>query len=249
MNIKESLSQFNTVSLEELNSVRLMNRMDLKFVFSQLKLPKLLCELSEFYNVLEINNIKTQTYKSLYYDTVDHVFFLEHHNNRVNRHKVRFREYVGSGLTFLEVKFKNNKGKTIKKRIKVEKIPASLSLDQKEYVNQIIGKKMDLISQHWVNFDRITFVDKLNTERLTIDLKLNFSNQFNSGSFDDIVIAEIKKERSSQSSKFTYIAKRHHISPTRLSKYCMSTIELDPTVKHNRFKKKVLLINKLKQVS
>ena len=35
---------------------------------------------------------------------------------RVNRHKIRFREYVDSGLVFLEVKCKNNKGKTIKKR-------------------------------------------------------------------------------------------------------------------------------------
>ena len=42
-------------------------------------------------------------------------FFLDHHNRRVNRNKIRFREYVGSNLTFLEVKTKNNKGKTIKK--------------------------------------------------------------------------------------------------------------------------------------
>ena len=55
-------------------------------------------------------------YKSLYYDTEDWKFYLDHHNGRVNRNKIRFREYVGSKLTFLEIKLKNNKGKTIKKR-------------------------------------------------------------------------------------------------------------------------------------
>ena len=50
--------------------------------------------------------------------------------------------------------------------------------------------------QHWVNFDRITLVDKISIERVTIDLNLKFSNNMNSGSFEQIVVAEIKKERS-----------------------------------------------------
>jgi len=246
MNIKEVLTQFDTVSLKDINAVSLMNRVDVKFVFKKQILFPLLSELSDYYNVLTIENEQIQEYQSLYYDTVDRTFFIQHHNNRVNRNKVRFRKYVGSGLTFLEVKLKNNKGKTIKQRMIVDEIPVSLSSKQKEYIKNAVGQHLDLIPQHWINFNRITFINKLNTERLTIDLDLNFSNNIKSGSFEDIVVAEIKKERSSQSSKFTYIAKEHHVLPTRLSKYCMSTISLNPSVKHNRFKEKVLLINKLK---
>ena len=40
----------------------------------------------------------------LYYDTEDRKFYLDHHNQRVNRNKIRFREYEGSNLTFLEIK-------------------------------------------------------------------------------------------------------------------------------------------------
>ena len=43
------------------------------------------------------------------------------------------------------------------------------------------------------------------------------------------------------------IAKELHILPIRISKYCMSTLELDTTLKYNRFKEKRIFINKLKQ--
>ena len=248
MNIEKSLNQFKTISLEDINAVSLMNRIDVKFVFSKSKLIQILSELSSFYHVLTINDIQIQEYSSLYYDTIDRLFFLQHHNNRVNRHKIRFRKYVDSGLTFLEIKLKNNKGKTIKNRMRVNDIPMLLSSDQKEYIKESIGKELILTPQHWINFRRITFVNKSYTERLTIDLDLNFSNKSIHGSFENVIIAEIKKERSSQSSKFTYIAKKYHILPTKLSKYCMSTIDLNPSVKHNRFKKKVLLINKIKKL-
>lgn len=248
MNIEKSLNQFKTISLEDINEVSLMNRIDVKFAFSKSKLIQILSELSSFYHVLTINNIQIQEYSSLYYDTIDRLFFLQHHNNRVNRYKIRFRKYVDSGLTFLEIKLKNNKGKTIKNRMRVNDIPMLLSSDQKEYIKESIGKDLILTPQHWINFRRITFVNKSHTERLTIDLDLNFSNNSIHGSFENVIIAEIKKERSSQSSKFTYIAKKYHILPTKLSKYCMSTIDLNPSVKHNRFKKKVLLINKIKKL-
>ena len=248
MSIKESLSQFKTVSLKDLNSVSLMNRVDIKFAFSKSNLIQILSEISQFYHVLKVNDSYIQDYRSLYYDTADRQFFVEHHNERVNRHKVRFREYVNSGITFLEIKCKNNKGKTIKKRVKVTDIPQSLSSDHKAYISELIGKELVLTPQHWINFSRITFVNKLYTERLTIDLDLKFSNNSGQGGFENVIIAEIKKERSTQSSKFTYIAKKYHILPTRLSKYCMSTIDLNPSVKYNRFKKKILLINKLKKI-
>ena len=62
-----------------------------------------------------------------------------------------------------------------------------------------------------------------------------------------IVIAEVKQERMSRSSDFMRIAKEMHILPIRISKYCMSALELNPDLKRNRFKEKVLFINKLKQ--
>jgi hypothetical protein len=51
----------------------------------------------------------------------------------------------------------------------------------------------------------------------------------------------------SRSSDFMRIAKELFILPIRISKYCMSSLKLHPELKHNRFKEKVLFLNKLKQ--
>ena len=50
----------------------------------------------------------------------------------------------------------------------------------------------------------------------------------------------------SRSSDFMRVAKEMSILPMRLSKYCMSTLSLNPKLKKNRFKEKQLFINKLK---
>jgi len=241
------LSDFTTITLQEMDGVKLMSRMDTKFVFKIEKLPSLLEKMTPFYRVLEINGKIIHDYKSLYFDTNARKFYIDHHNSRVNRNKIRFREYVDSGLTFLEVKLKNNKGKTIKKRMKVDAIYKELSNKHKAYIENIIGKSLDVTAKQWINFSRITLVHKLKKERLTIDINLTFKNNEKEGNLNDIVIAEVKQERMSRSSDFIRIAKEMSILPIRLSKYCITTMELQPNIKQNRFKKKLLFINKLKQ--
>jgi hypothetical protein len=137
------------ISLEEMDGVKLMNRTDTKFTFSISVLPEIFQNLSQFYDVLEIYNKRIHEYKSLYFDTKKRKFYYDHHNQRVNRFKVRFREYVDSGLTFLEVKRKNNKGKTIKKRLKVKDIVTSIKSEQQEYINKIIGQKLDVFPRQF----------------------------------------------------------------------------------------------------
>ena len=88
---------------------------------------------------------------------------------------------------------------------------------------------------------------KTKKERLTIDINLSFENKKEKGDIKEIVIAEVKQERMSRSSDFMRIAKEMSILPMRLSKYCISTLQLNPNIKQNRFKKKQLFINKLKQ--
>ena len=220
-NLSKIVGGFSPISLDEMDDVKLMSRTDTKFAFKANKLPLLLEKLLPFYRVLAIDGELIHDYKSLYYDTDDRKFFLDHHNGRVNRNKIRFREYVGSKLTFLEIKLKNNKGKTIKKRMKVDKITKDLSEKQQKYIQKIIGKPMDV--------------------------NLTYKNDEGSGDMNHIVIAEVKQERMSRSSDFMRIAKEMHILPIRISKYCMTTLALNPKLKQNRFKEKVLFINKLKQ--
>jgi hypothetical protein len=241
------ISDFTPISLDEMDGVKLMSRTDTKFAFKANKMPELLAQLIPFYRVLAIDGKLIHDYKSLYYDTEERKFYIDHHNSRVNRNKIRFREYVGSGLTFLEIKRKNNKGRTIKKRMKVDAITKELSEKHKEYIKKIIGKELAVNAKQWINFSRITLVHKTQKERLTIDINLTFENKKLSGDLKQIVIAEVKQEKMSRSSDFMKIAKEMSILPIRLSKYCMTTLQLNPDVKQNRFKAKRLFINKLKQ--
>jgi len=241
------ISDFIPISLGEMDDVKLMSRTDTKFAFNANKMPELLVQLMPFYRVLAIDGQLIHDYKSLYYDTDDRKFYIDHHNQRVNRNKIRFREYVGSGLTFLEIKRKNNKGKTIKKRMKVDAITRELSEEHKKYIKKIIGKKLAVNAKQWINFSRITLVHKTQKERLTIDIDLTFENEKLSGDLKQIIIAEVKQEKMSRSSDFMRIAKEMYILPIRISKYCMTTLQLNPDVKQNRFKEKLLFINKLKQ--
>ena len=246
MNLKSELNKFETITLSEMDDVKLMSRTDTKFAFNFLKLSNILEKLYQFYRALSIDGNLIHDYKSLYFDTEDRKFYIEHHNRRVNRNKIRFREYVGSGLTFLEIKLKNNKGKTIKKRIKVDSISEEITKKQQRYIHKIIGYPIEVSAKQWINFSRVTFVHKTQKERLTMDVNLTFNNKKDEGDLKNIVIAEVKQERMSRSSDFMRVAKEMSILPMRLSKYCMSTLSLNPELKKNRFKEKQLFINKLK---
>ena len=232
-----------------MDSVKLMNRTDTKFVFPLSTLIKILPKLVEHYRVLEINGVRLNAYRSLYFDTEDFQFYHQHHNGKTNRNKVRFREYIDSGLSFLEVKRKNNKGKTIKKRIKVKKITESLDDSNLDFVNKVIGSKMPLKPQHWNKFSRITFVHKRIKERLTIDVNFRFedinSTKYNLG---NMVIAEVKQAKRNLSSNFIRIIKEERIHPFRISKYCMATSTLFPQLKKNNFKRKFLHLDKLQTI-
>jgi len=246
VNLKLELNKFETITLSEMDDVKLMSRTDTKFVFNFSRLPEFLEKLSPFYKVLLIDGNLIHDYKSLYFDTEDRKFYIEHHNRRVNRNKIRFREYVGSGLTFLEIKLKNNKGKTIKKRIKVNSISEEITEQQQKYIDKIVGYPIEVSAKQWINFSRVTFVHKTQKERLTMDVNLTFNNKKDEGDLKNIVIAEVKQERMSRSSDFMRIAKEMSILPMRLSKYCISSMQLWPQLKQNRFKEKQLFINKLK---
>ena len=243
--INNILSSFDPISLNQMDEVKLMNRTDTKFVFEYSLLEKVMEEIKSHYYVLDIDGVRLNAYRSLYFDTEDFKFYFEHHNGKKNRNKVRYREYIDSGLCFLEVKKKNNKGKTIKERIRVAKIPASLTEEGNRFVHQIMGRYDALVAKHWNKFSRITLVNKHIKERLTIDVGITFEAEQRHSQLDNIVIAEVKQEKVNYASTFMRVIKKHGVRPFRISKYCMATASLFPKLKNNNFKPKFLKINKL----
>jgi hypothetical protein len=242
---REILQNFDAIGLEQLDSVKLQNRVDSKFVFSEDILTTVLEEVSQHYNVLTLGDIRSNKYNSLYYDTPDDLFFISHHNGKMNRFKVRYRQYMDSGICFLEVKFKNNKGRTVKKRMKVERIAEQLDENARTFLLERMGKSYDLKPALWNSFERITFAHKTNPERLTIDHLLKFALHGQEVEMSNICIAELKQEKLTNSSVFMQIMRTHGSQPSGMSKYCIGSLLLRPELKYNNFKEKLLRLNKL----
>ena len=131
--IHNLLQSFNPIGLAEMDNVKLMNRVDTKFLLTMDQLMKALPLLVDHYNVLEIDGIRTPEYTSDYYDDEEMGFYIDHHRKKVDRFKVRYRKYVDSDLSFLEVKHKN-KGRTDKQRIVVDDLPDNISDEHKEFL-------------------------------------------------------------------------------------------------------------------
>lgn len=243
--IDSALAAFDPLSLEDLDSCALMNRIDTKYVLTSQQLLGLINSIHAEYRVLEIDNKRLFSYQSLYFDTPNHQCYLEHHNRALGRQKYRIRQYVETGISFLEVKSKNNKGRTNKVRIPLENMEQTLSNDSRQFIKEVTGKDIDLLPQLVSDFQRITLVARNHTERSTIDLNLSFKAEDKTHSLPNIVIVEVKQGSRDQFSPIRAQLKQQHIRAMRVSKYCLGTMLLKPHLKHNRFKAKLRALEKI----
>jgi hypothetical protein len=245
----EILQKFAPITLEEMDGVKLMNRTDTKFVFRFDQLTEILEEIKDNYYVLEIDGVRISKYKTLYYDTEDFYMYTQHQNGKLNRHKIRFRNYVDSSLNYFEIKFKSNKDRTIKERIKRKEIENTIRGKAEKFLKEKTKfEAQDLFPKLWVNYSRITLVSKTEAERLTVDINLDYSNEVKQKELHDIVIAELK-QGSKANTLFAKVMRRYLINKASYSKYCFGILFLYDNIKKNNFKRKLLTLNKIRHVS
>jgi hypothetical protein len=247
--ITKILNTFKPISLEEMDDVKLLDRTDTKFVFSLSHLPSLLERSLDEYRILEVNGIRMSRYETLYFDTEDFQLYNKHQNRKLNRYKIRIRKYVDSTLSFFEIKFKNNKGRTIKQRIKIksesdllEGTTGAFLKDKTNIDPETLGPKL------WVDYSRITLVNIATQERVTIDLDLKFRTSDPDNSLNHIVIVEVKQNKAA-SSYFGRLLKELRIHQGSMSKYCIGVARLYGHVKKNNFKPSLTFLNKIAHVT
>jgi hypothetical protein len=244
--LDKEIAAFDSTTLEEMDRVKLLNRTDTKFLLSESDLKGILSEVKDNYNALEIEGLRLHSYRSLYFDTPDFKFFTEHHNGYPDRYKVRIRKYLDSGLCFLEIKHKK-KGRTRKSRIRISDFETELTEQQKQYISLTTGMHWDLRPSLWNEFKRLTLVNKVDEERMTIDLGTHCFIQDREVHFAPAVIAEVKQSSGSRNAPFIKAAKKRLIRPIRISKYCLGMIDLYPELKYNSFKPKKMALDKIKK--
>ena len=245
------LNGFAPITLEEMDSIKLMNRIDTKYVTNEATLLRMLdASAAAGYRVLTSEAQRMSPYDSVYFDTPDLTMFYLHHNRRLVRQKVRTRSYVNSGDTYLEIKRKNNHGRTSKKRIQIEPSQLMEFKGNPEACAYLAKHSWytagDIRPTLETRFSRITLVNPAKTERLTIDTDLCFKN-FHTGldtSLQDAVIIELKQDgRAASQMKGILLDLR--VKPLRVSKYCVAITLTEPAAKTGRFKEKVRAIEKI----
>lgn len=239
--------QIEPIHLDEMNNVQLLNRVDTKFVLTEQQLLRALHNVGDRYRVLDVQGVRLNHYRSLYFDSPDFGMYLQHHNGKQNRYKVRFREYVDSELQFLEVKMKTSKQRTIKRRTQIAGMMETFDAQALDFLRDTYpANATELVPKLWNHFVRITLVSQRAIERLTLDLHLKFRRNRMEVWFSDIAIAEVKQEKFSIQSDFVQQMRALGLRPTGFSKYCIGAARLYPFLKQNRFKATFLLLDRLR---
>ncbi|MFW5832391.1 MAG: VTC domain-containing protein, partial [Prolixibacteraceae bacterium] len=167
-------------------------------------------------------------------------------NKKLNRYKVRRRKYSSNDCAFFEIKFKNNKKKTIKKRIKSVFEAGELHDRESQFLTGNTPFESSMLQPGLYNqFYRITLIHKERKDRCTIDLQPEFRNGHGKLQYNDLVIFELKRGKSLKSSPMIHILKKLKIRQRGLSKYCTGKALLNPQLKRNAFKPRLRYLQKM----
>lgn len=251
---------YSPISLDEMSGIKLMNRTDTKFVTTVDRLRLLLTLAHDEYRAQEVDGRRIASYYTAYFDTPDNNMYIVHQNGHAGRQKLRIRSYVDTGLNFLEVKTKNNHGRTKKKRVDMVGFDPThpdhgirfLRQDEQfrsydAFLSKHLRYDPTVLTEHLENhFRRITLVNKAKTERVTIDTNLCFHNIKTDRDVDltGLVIIEVKRD-GLQPSPILRMLRELRIKPSGFSKYCMGSALTNPSLKRNNFKERLRLVERL----
>lgn len=219
------------------------NRVDTKFVLTLEQLSLVLKDLSADYSALEIGGVRRHRYRTLYFDTEGFALYLDHHAGARNSYKVRSRLYVDSDRSFLEIKKKTRPCRTLKTRRETPAMATEIAPVAARFIeahSTVDSRRLQpvLLNQ----FERISLVSKTHRERLTLDVNLEFGQAGRDVEIPGIAVAELKQETVDRGSAFFRAMRAMRVRPTGFSKYCIGVSLLVPTVKHNRFKPKLRML-------
>lgn len=238
--------EFAPISLKQMDSVALLNRIDTKFVLTSAQLLETLAALRPAYRLLTIDGQRLNHYRTLYFDTPAFDLYHAHINGQAERYKVRSREYTDTRLSFLEVKHKTRKDRTIKERLSTACPVTELTPEYQSWLGNVFplpGAALE--PKLWNTFTRLTLVSNDYPERVTLDVDLTFYAGGQSLRMEGIAIAELKLAAENRCSPFMAQMRAQKIAPRGFSKYSLGVSLLYAQVKKNAIKPKLLWLEKM----
>ena len=207
----------NRISLKESKKIKIFNRFESKYIIDHDDILNIIKLLENDYLLVEENNKIIFGYHSLYFDTPELNMWNDHNIDKPSRQKIRIREYDDKSK-FLEIKEKID-GKTIKTRIPIESYFIN---DEEQWISDNLKyNTKNLIKSLDVKYNRISFVKKDKTERITLDIDIEYYNYKTNKrwkSNKNFAILEIKKNKE-ENNEIEDIINKEYIFKQKYSKY------------------------------
>jgi VTC domain len=234
---------FAPISLKQLEANSgMLERIDNKYVVNQDVLRLAVPELARHFDILEIDGRRNFTYDTCYFDDAESRCYFDHHQARKKRVKVRMRKYLEAGLCFVEVKLKDRRGMTVKKRLRcpMDKY-GTLDETALTFVNDVYQSLYKRVFPHDISrnldmrYQRLTLVAKKGGERMTLDNRVRFLMDGEAREVDErLFIIEAKSAKGNGIAD--RILRRLHQHPTKhVSKYCTGLATMSGGLKQNNF--------------
>jgi hypothetical protein len=233
-----SLATFARATPALLAERELLRRIDLKYVLGRDRLGALLGALAEDYAVLPVGRDGAAVYQNLYFDTPELRCFHDHRRGRRIRHKVRIRHYPDRELSFLEVKTKRGEALTDKRRRRIEFARERLDAGDVAFLRDHAGELAGALAPAMrVDYRRVALFNPRLEERLTIDFAIEAAQGNVRVALGALAIVEIKRAPGGppRTPAIRALAALG-IRERSLSKYCTAMALIHPTVRHNRLR-------------
>jgi hypothetical protein len=239
------LRSFGIASPALVEARSLQQRFDRKYLFAAHDIACVLVHLRHSHCVLRAGDRVWARYQSVYLDTPDRELYHAHRCDRRPRFKVRIRHHVDRQLSFLEVKRKDNTGRTAKHRLGLLFGQADLSSRERTFIDAhapLAGKC--LLPCVAISFQRLTLVGRVLDERVTFDRGLMVAAGTSVEELGRVVIAEVKQGHYVNHGGAVEGFRRGNVREMALSKYCLATALVAP-VPANVFKPALRAIGRL----
>lgn len=246
--LESIVAAFDPVDLSAITGAALLDRTEIKYVLPAATLGPVLEDLGDGYTVLSVEGHRVNRYRTLYFDTLEFTMYHRNLAGAGDRYKVRAREYVETSTSFLEIKHKTNKDRTIKSRIPTPELATSLDVNSALFLEEHspfgAGQLVPCLLNRYL---RITFVHKHRPERVTFDFDLGFEWRGKSVHLPGVVVAEVKMDATRRQSEFVTVMRSHHIRSTGFSKFCIGVSLVYPEIKQNQLRVKHRLLARIMQ--
>lgn len=232
------LEGFATATEDMIESSALIKRVDSKYIIPVGKLPFILDAFKKHYAVMTADTCYVVHYQNLYYDTPARRCYHDHRRGRFTRYKVRVRNYVERGLSFLELKTKTNQRITTKRRLEKTFLDSNLDSKSIDFIRESgVFVEDELVPGIWTDFERISLVGLTSIERVTIDLNLQVRNATGERKHQlgGAAILEVKQPKLFERSPAMLTLRSVGIRKRSVSKYCIGMMLIDKNLRGNRF--------------